>query len=183
MRTPILRVAALLGCLIAGRSSCLAEDFPVDRQKTAATSTDPETIFRDQSDELPTAWTADGQTPYIQQFGGGYRSGDGVGFKNGYTDLEWMIPIRGDAEFDNCFADLHFLIRDDAQLGGNATLAYRRYNLDWNRIFGGYAFWDGTQTPLGNQLQQLGLGVETLRGAVLLRDDWGQPDGEASGMS
>ena len=162
MRTSILKVAALLGCLIAARSGCLAEDFSLEQRKNVPTSSDPETIFRGQSDELPTAWTADGETPYIQQFGGGYRFGDGVGFKNGYTDLEWMIPIRGDAEFDNFFADLHFLVRDDAKLGGNATLAYRRYNLDWNRIFGGYVFWDGTQTPLGNQLQQMGLGVETL---------------------
>lgn len=90
-----------------------------------------------------------------------------------------MIPIRGDAEFDNFFADLHFLVRDDSQIGGNATLAYRRYNLDWNRIVGGYVFWDGMQTPLGNQLQQMGLGVETLgqiwdaRANVYLPDAFG----------
>ena len=124
--------------------------------------TDPEIVFRGQSDELPAAWTIDGQTPYIQQFGAGYRSGDGVGFRNGYTDLEWMIPIRGDAEFDNFFADVHFLARDNSQIGGNATLSYRRYDLEWNRIFGAHVFWDGTQTPLGNSLQQMGLGVETL---------------------
>ena len=87
-----------------------------------------------------------------------------------------MIPIRGDAEFDNFFADLHFLVRDDSQLGGNATLAYRRYDLDWNRIFGGYVFWDGTQTPLGNQLQQLGLGVETLGQFVDARANVYLPD-------
>ncbi len=176
MRISLLKVAALLGCLIAGRSGCLAQDVSVDRQESALWATSPDAVFRGQSDELPTAWTADGQTPYIQQFGGGYRFGDGVGFQNGYTDLEWMIPIRGDAEFDNFFADLHFLVRDDAKLGGNATLAYRRYDLDWNRIFGGYVFWDGTQTPLGNQLQQLGLGVETLGQFVDARANVYLPD-------
>ncbi len=159
---PLLKVAALLGCLIVTRSWCQADDFALSPAETAVQVADPETVFRGQSEEFPTAWTADGQTPYIQRFGGGYRYGDGVGFKNGYTDSEWMIPIRGDAEFDNFFADLHFLVRDDTKLGGNATLAYRRYNRDWNRILGGYVFWDGMQTPLGNQLQQMGLGVETL---------------------
>ena len=125
---------------------------------------------------MPTAWTADGQTPYIQQFGGGYRFGDGVGFQNGFSDTEWMIPIRGDAEFDNFFADLHFLVRDDNKLGGNATLAYRRYDLDWNRIYGGYVFWDGMQTPLGNRLQQMGLGVETLGQFVDARANVYLPD-------
>ncbi len=158
----LLKVAALLGCLIVTRSWCQAEDFVLTSAENAVQATDPETIFRGQSDEFPTAWTTDGQTPYIQRFGGGYRYGDGVGFKTGFTDFEWIIPIRGDAEFDNFFADLHFLLRDDSKIGGNATLAYRRYNREWNRIIGGYVFWDGMQTPLGNQLQQMGLGVETL---------------------
>lgn len=155
-------------CLIGGRSWCTAEDVPVETQGTAAFPADPEFVFESQPSDgeqarpWPEAWSLDGQTPYIQRFGAGYRIGDGLGFQGGYTDLEWMLPIRGDAEFDNFFADLHFLVQNDAKLAGNATLAYRRYDREINRILGGYVFWDGTQTPLGNQLQQMGLGVETL---------------------
>ncbi len=124
----------------------------------------------------PTAWSIDGQTPYIQQFGAGYRYGDGVGFKHGYSDSEWMIPIRGDAGFDNFFMDLHFLVLNNQKVGGNATLSYRRYNLDWNRIFGGHFFWDGMQSPLGNGFQQLGVGAETLGTFVDARANVYLPD-------
>lgn len=132
-------------------------------------ATDPALVFQDSSavpgamwSTRPEAWSIDGQTPYIQRFGAGYRFGDGPDFQESFSDLEWMIPIRGDAEFDNFFADLHFLVDNNAKITGNATLAYRRYLHGHNRIFGGYVFWDGTQTPLGNRLQQLGLGVESL---------------------
>lgn len=179
MRFSLLTFSAALGCLIGGGSWGWAEDISLDRQEVTAVQTSPELVFRgqsDETDELPTPWSVDGETPYIQQFGAGYRSGDGLGFQNGYADLEWMIPIRGDAEWDNCFADLHFLLKDDEKVAGNATLAYRRYDLDWNRIFGGYVFWDGMQTPLGNQLQQLGLGVETMGPIIDARANLYLPD-------
>ena len=148
----------------------------VNPPQVAALSTDPETVFQDQPPPLPQAWSIDGQTPYIQRFGVGYRYGNGVGFKNGYTDLEWMVPIRGDAAFDNFFADLHFLALANAQVAGNALLAYRRYNRDWNRIVGAYAGWDGTQTPLGNRLQQMSLGVESMGPIIDARANFYIPD-------
>lgn len=135
------------------------------RQDPPLITSTPDEVFRSQSPELidiPEPWSIDGQTPYIQRFGGGYRYGDGLGFQNGYADLEWMIPIRGDSRLDNFFVDTHFLIKDEAKVAGNVTLDYRRYNPEWNRIIGLYAFWDGMQTPLGNQMQQLGVGLETM---------------------
>lgn len=139
----------------------------------------PDLVFRSQTPEqsdIPEAWSIDGQTPYIQRFGAGYRSGDGVGFRQGILDLEWMIPIRGDAEFDNFFIDTHFLLRDDNKVAGNVNLDYRRYNTEWNRIFGTYVFWDGMQTPLDNQMQQLGVGFETMGPIIDARTNVYIPD-------
>ena len=175
MRTTLLIAVALLTGLIA-RSGSTA-DSPLEPHNLPVRQ--PEFVFRSQSPEpsdVPEAWSIDGQTPYIQRFGGGYRAGDGVGFQNGFVDLEWMIPIRGDAEFDNFFIDTHFLLRDDNKVAGNVTLDYRRYNTEWNRIFGTYVFWDGMQTPLGNQMQQLGVGFETMGQIIDARTNVYIPD-------
>lgn len=159
------------------RSGFTAEDPPAAQELPVVTN--PDLVFRSQSpevSEVPAAWSMDGQTPYIQRFGGGYRYGDGPGFQNGFADLEWMIPIRGDAEFDNFFIDTHFLLKDQNKVAGNVTLDYRRYNLEWNRIFGTYVFWDGMQTPLSNHLQQLGVGFETMGQIIDARTNVYIPD-------
>lgn len=175
MRTILLIAVAIFSSLIA-RSGRAAEE-PSTAQVLPVPN--PDLVFRSQSPEpsdVPEAWSIDSQTPYIQQFGGGYRYGDGLGFQNGFADLEWMIPIRGDAEFHNFFIDTHFLLKDQNKVAGNVTLDYRWYDLDWNRIFGTYVFWDGMQTPLGNQLQQLGVGFETMGQIIDARTNVYIPD-------
>lgn len=169
----------LAGCLLAlicDGSKVWAQTTVIDESNYTAFSTDPDAVFDESYRAMPEPWSIDGQTPYIQQFGLGYRYGDGVGFQNGYVDLEWVVPIRGDAPFDNFFADMHLLMLENAQVAGNALLAYRRYNRDWNRILGGYVGWDGTQTPLGNQLQQLTMGVESLGPILDFRSNLYIPD-------
>ncbi len=125
-------------------------------------------ITRAQSDFLspadegwPEPWSIDGETPYIQRFGIGHRVGDGPGFDDNYSNVEWMIPIRGDVDWDNMFSELRFLARNDGLVGANAGLGYRRYDLGTNRIYGLNVFYDYRQTE-ANRMQQMGLGLETL---------------------
>ncbi len=139
-----------LTTLLVGALPCLAQ--AVDSGSNVA---------RGQSAELPQAWSIDGESPYVQVFGAGHRVGDGLGYTGNYTDFQWMIPIKVDGELDVLFSDLHFLLRNDGNLGGNINLAYRNYNTDWNRIFGIYAFYDYTETDF-NGFRQLGLGAESL---------------------
>ncbi|MCA8993006.1 MAG: hypothetical protein KDA88_13540 [Planctomycetaceae bacterium] len=107
------------------------------------------------------SWSEDGQTPYVQVLGGSHRFGDGLGYTNNYTDVDWLVPLKVDDPQDIVFADLHFLIKNDGNLGGNVDLAYRYYNTDWNRIFGVYGSYDYTQTD-NNGFRQLGFGIESL---------------------
>jgi hypothetical protein len=142
-----------------------AVEVPPERQEVPYSTSSPDQVFSSQSPELietPEAWSIDGQTPHIEQFGVGYRFGDGLGFKNGFADIEWSIPLYVDIPFDNFFVDAHFLAKDESKIAGNVTLDYRRYNLDWNRIFGVYAFWDGMESPLGRERNQVGVGFETM---------------------
>ncbi len=126
----------------------------------------------------PEPWSLDGTTPFIQRFGAGYRLGDGLGFDKGFTDVEWMIPIKVDDSFDILFGEAHMLIHDDGQIGANFNLAYRVYNTSDNRIYGVYGFFDYTPTRL-NMFGQIGLGVESLgpildfRGNVYIPDLYG----------
>lgn len=71
---------------------------------------------------------------------------------------------------------MHLLMLENEKVAGNALLAYRRYHRDWNRILGGYVGWDGTRTPLGNGLQQLALGVESLGPIIDARANLYIPD-------
>ena len=109
----------------------------------------------------PQPWSMDGQTPYVQRFGIAHDAGDGIGFQDGQTTLEFMTPIRGDLVWDNLFLDARFVLLNDATTAANVGAGYRYYNRDHNRIYGINAFYDYRQTDL-NEFSQLGIGVEAL---------------------
>ena len=118
------------------------------------------TLF-DRPPAAPEAWSGDGLTPYIQRFGLAHDVGDGIGFDDSFTTLEYMTPIRGENEWDIFFSDLRFILRNDATIGANLGLGYRVYNRSMNRIFGANIFYDYRDTDY-NEFHQLGFGVESL---------------------
>jgi len=145
-------------------------------------------LFADSGEPLPRPepWSLDGETPYVQRFGLGYDAGDGLGWQDGMTTLEFTTPIRGDQVWDNLFGDGRFVILNDATTAANAGIGYRSYNLDQNRIWGINAFFDYRATDL-NEFCQLGLGFESLGPLVDFRanayiPDVGTLDGPVPGV-
>lgn len=118
------------------------------------------TLF-DRPQAATEAWSGDGLTPYIQRFGLAHDVGDGLGFDDSFTTLEYMTPIRGESEWDILFGDMRFILRNDATVGANLGLGYRVYNRGMNRIFGANIFYDYRDTDY-NEFHQLGFGVESL---------------------
>ncbi|MBL8851621.1 MAG: inverse autotransporter beta domain-containing protein [Planctomycetaceae bacterium] len=124
---------------------------------------------------VPEPWSMDGETPYVQRFGVAHEAGDGLGWRDGLTTIEFTTPLKGDLVFDNLFGDARFVILNDATTAANVGLGYRWYNLDQNRIWGINAFFDYRQTDL-NQFTQAGVGVESLGALVDFRANAYIPD-------
>ncbi len=120
-------------------------------------------------------WSFDQYTPFIQRFGVTHDAGEGIGFDEGFTTLEWMTPITGDFEWALLFADGRVLVRNDGTVGANFGIAHRYYDLDWNRIWGANVFYDYRNTE-DNHFHQLGLGVEWLGEIVDVRANAYIPD-------
>lgn len=123
----------------------------------------------------PEPWSLDGETPYVQRFGIGYDAGDGLGWRDGMTTVEFMTPLKGDQVWDNLFGDARFVILNDATTAANLGLGYRWYNLEQNRIWGVNAFFDYRATDL-NEFHQLGVGIESLGPLVDFRANAYIPD-------
>lgn len=121
-------------------------------------------------------WSFDEYTPFIQRFGLTHDAGEGIGFNKGFTTLEWMTPITGDFEWALLFADGRVLVRNDATVGANFGVAYRWYDLGWNRIVGGNVFYDYRHSSEENHFHQLGLGLEWLGEIVDVRANAYIPD-------
>ncbi|MEZ6051126.1 MAG: inverse autotransporter beta domain-containing protein [Planctomycetaceae bacterium] len=120
-------------------------------------------------------WSFDEYTPFIQRFGLAHDEGQGIGFDQGFTTLEWMTPITGDFEWALLFADGRVLVRNDGTVGANFGIAHRYYDLNWNRIFGANVFYDYRNTE-DNHFHQLGLGLEWLGEIVDVRANAYIPD-------
>lgn len=123
----------------------------------------------------PVPWTFDDQQPFVQRFGIAHEAGDGLGFDDGFTTLEFFTPVRGDLVWEMVFGDARVLLRNDATVGANLGLGYRFYNLEQNRIWGINAYYDYRQTD-DNDFSQLGIGVESLGPLVDFRANAYIPD-------
>ncbi len=123
----------------------------------------------------PTIWAFDDLTPWVQRFGIAHESGDGPGFDDGFTTLEFFTPLRSDQEWEMTFIDARGIINDSGDLGLNLGAGHRIYVTEWNRIFGVNAYFDRRGTDLEN-FKQAGIGVESLgplldfRGNVYIPD-------------
>lgn len=118
-------------------------------------------LGNDAGSGAPRPWSIDGQTPYVQRFGLAHDAGDGIGYHDGQTTLEFMTPIRGDLVWDNLFLDARFVALNDATTAANLGLGYRYYHRDHNRIYGINVFYDYRQTDY-HEFNQVGIGFEAL---------------------
>lgn len=90
-----------------------------------------------------------------------HLSGDGVGYRNGYTQIGATTPFWLN-EDSVLAANGRLMITDTQQIGGNVGAFLRYLDPTMERIFGVNGYWDIDQSVYDNHYQQVGLGIETL---------------------
>ncbi|MDX1966566.1 MAG: hypothetical protein SFV23_05290 [Planctomycetaceae bacterium] len=99
-------------------------------------------------------------------FGGAYfdvrtMTGDGVGYRNGFTQLGVTVPIW--ATEDMFVApNARLLITDTSEIGTNLGVLARRYNPNFDRVFGVYGYYDFDHSAEGFDYNQFSFGFDTL---------------------
>ncbi|MBC8115689.1 MAG: inverse autotransporter beta domain-containing protein, partial [Candidatus Saccharimonas sp.] len=131
---------------------------------------------------------SDAGSASLQDFSGGatlrgtyfdvrHMSGDGVGYKNGYTQIGAFTPfwLSEDAFIA---PNARLLLTDNSGIGLNAGLVARRYDSGRDRIWGINGYFDTDETKFGNRYNQLGVGFETLGQFFDFRANAYAPTGE-----
>lgn len=112
--------------------------------------------------EIPGESSSDESPTYISRLSASHRFGEGLGFTDGYTTLEWMMPTYDNWDDKILFFDGRLIISDeDFRLGSNTGLVFRKYDSATNRIYGAMAYYD-TRYFDSYVFQQVATGVETL---------------------
>ncbi|MDZ4688983.1 MAG: hypothetical protein SH850_28235, partial [Planctomycetaceae bacterium] len=89
-------------------------------------------------------------------------TGDGVGYRNGYTQIGTLLPIWLDG--DRFVApNTRLIITDLGDVAANSGLVYRSYKADRDRVFGANFYFDYDQSVEGFTYHQVGFGLETLK--------------------
>ncbi|MEQ9412160.1 MAG: inverse autotransporter beta domain-containing protein [Fuerstiella sp.] len=104
---------------------------------------------------------ADEAAPWISRFTAKHIFGDGVGYQDGFTSLEWFLPLEQDSENEMWFGDFRGIMFDDAEFGGNLGTGYRWHDPEQDRIYGVNGYWD-FRNQSGLLFNQAGIGVESL---------------------
>ena len=88
-------------------------------------------------------------------------SGDGVGYRNGYSQIGAFTPfwLNEDAFIA---PNARLILTDNSRVGVNAGLVARQYSSGSDRIYGINGYLDSDQTAYGNRYQQATLGLESL---------------------
>ncbi|MBI1344802.1 hypothetical protein GC163_00785 [bacterium] len=99
-------------------------------------------------------------------YGGAYfdvrtMTGDGVGYRQGYTQLGASLPIW---VTDDMFIapNARLILTDNSQVGLNLYSLVRKYDADRDRVFGGYMGYDFDHSVEGFDYNQFGFGFDTL---------------------
>lgn len=99
---------------------------------------------------------------YVGRISGSHRFGEGIGFDEGYSTIEWMMPLFDGWDDSLLFMDARGIVSDDqGRLGSNVGVGYRQYEPVLNRTFGAMAYWDSRYAESA-VFQQMTVGVETL---------------------
>ncbi|MCH2202994.1 MAG: inverse autotransporter beta domain-containing protein [Fuerstiella sp.] len=110
---------------------------------------------------LATAASVSGQEPWISRLSTRHSIGDGVGYQDGLTSVDWFLPLLPGKDDDLWFADFRAMVSNDYEFSSNVGTGYRWYTPEQNRIYGFNAFWDTRQFD-GFTFNQAGVGFETL---------------------
>ncbi len=101
------------------------------------------------------------QEPWVSRLSARHSIGPGVGYSDGFTSVDWFLPLLPDGDNSIWFGDFRTLLSTDHEFSANVGTGYRRYLPNQNRIYGFNAFWDTRQFD-GFTFNQAGLGFESL---------------------
>lgn len=101
------------------------------------------------------------QEPWVSRLAARHSIGDGVGYEDGFTSVDWFLPLLPDGDNDLWFADFRGLVSGNHEFSSNVGTGYRWYTAEQNRIYGFNAYWDTRQFD-GFAFNQAGVGFETL---------------------
>lgn len=88
-------------------------------------------------------------------------TGDGVGYRNGYTQIGATLPIWLNEDLFIA-PTARLLVTDTSKVGASGGVQMRGYLEDWDRILGTYVMFDYDESTSGYNYRQLGFGFETL---------------------
>lgn len=99
---------------------------------------------------------------YFQPAGSvGHSFFDGVGYPQGFTNFQGVLPWMEDAGASLLFSDIRVFLDNDTAIGANLGIVYREYLPFLNRTVGSYFYYDSRDTGR-TTFSQLSGGVETL---------------------
>lgn len=88
-------------------------------------------------------------------------AGNGVGWRNGFTQFGMLTPFWINNDLVAAFNG-RVMVTDTQDIGGNIGGFLRWYSEDLDRIFGANGYYDLDKTYLNNHFRQGGFGVESL---------------------
>jgi|GEM_PF-2351246 len=99
-------------------------------------------------------------------YGGAYfdvrtMTGDGVGYRNGYTQIGGTLPIWVSEDM-YIAPNARVILTDNSEIGANLGWLARRYSPDKDRVFGAYLAADYDHSVEGFDYGQFGFGFDTL---------------------
>jgi hypothetical protein len=95
-------------------------------------------------------------------------TGDGVGYRNGFTQIGGSLPIWVTEDM-YIAPQARLLLTDTSEVGVNLGTLVRRYSADMDRVFGVYGFYDHDNSAEGFEYSQFGFGFDTLGEVVDFR--------------
>jgi len=109
---------------------------------------------------LQVATTAVAQDTWLSRLSVRHSEGDGVGYSDGYTSVDWFLPLLAEQTDSMWFGDFRGIISKDSEFSSNVGTGHRWYNTEQNRIYGANIYWDTRQVD-GLNFSQAGIGLET----------------------
>lgn len=100
------------------------------------------------------------QDVWLSRLSARHTQGDGVGYQNGFTSVDWFLPLLANGPDSIWFGDFRAILSTDAESSSNFGTGYRWYEPDQNRIYGANIFWDTRQFD-DLHFNQLGVGLQT----------------------
>ena len=97
---------------------------------------------------------------WMSRLSGRHLVGDGPGYRNGYTSVDWFLPLLPDGGDTMWFGDFRAILSSDAEFSSNVGTGYRWFDPERNRIYGINAWWDTRQQDQFT-FNQVGIGFET----------------------